>query len=304
MHVATVVVTFNRLELLQQCLGALCAQTRPPDSIYVVDNASTDGTTGWLRDGLPTIFPGVAVVFLGENTGGAGGFSRGLDEAVRCGADWVWMMDDDALPHPTSLEELLLVCDEPGNVYGSLAVCGDVPAWTTTLVGHGGCAVGKVADVPARAGVDFLPFLGFMIHRTLVDRIGLPDAGFFILSDDTEYCLRARSGGAAIVLAGHSHIEHPQTERRYVRLPFRRITYLSLPPWKRYYHTRNKILIARRYFGIRLLTQTIPGLLARFVLAMVHEPDRPAQALAFFAGAVDGLAGRTGRRHEKWHIRW
>jgi rhamnopyranosyl-N-acetylglucosaminyl-diphospho-decaprenol beta-1,3/1,4-galactofuranosyltransferase len=39
-----VVVTYNRRELLEQCLDALLAQTRPPDRILVVDNASTDGT--------------------------------------------------------------------------------------------------------------------------------------------------------------------------------------------------------------------------------------------------------------------
>jgi rhamnopyranosyl-N-acetylglucosaminyl-diphospho-decaprenol beta-1,3/1,4-galactofuranosyltransferase len=42
--VAAVVVTYNRKELLRQCLGGILAQTRPVDAIYVVDNASTDGT--------------------------------------------------------------------------------------------------------------------------------------------------------------------------------------------------------------------------------------------------------------------
>lgn len=303
MHVATVVVTFNRLELLKECLHALSAQSSPPDSIYVIDNASTDGTGDWLRDSLSVLFPGVVAVTLEKNTGGAGGFCRGLSVALDHGADWVWMMDDDARPHTSALEELMCVCEDPGNVYGSIAVQGEDTAWATTLVDQGNRVVSKVASVPPRARVDFLPFLGFMIHRTLVARIGLPDASFFILSDDTEYSLRARKSGAHIIVAGRSRIEHPKTERQTVNLPFREMTYLRLPPWKRYYHTRNKILIARRYYGVKLFTQTLPGLLARLLLAMLKEQNRPAQAWAFFAGTMDGLLGRAGYRHEKWRIR-
>ena len=46
-NVAAVVVTYNRLELLRQCVEALRAQTTACD-ILIVDNASTDGTANWL----------------------------------------------------------------------------------------------------------------------------------------------------------------------------------------------------------------------------------------------------------------
>jgi rhamnopyranosyl-N-acetylglucosaminyl-diphospho-decaprenol beta-1,3/1,4-galactofuranosyltransferase len=301
-HVATVVVTFNRRALLEACLRALASQSRPADCVYVVDNASTDGTATWLQEWLPLHLPGTELILMPDNQGGAGGFARGLGEAVNAGADWVWMMDDDARPHVSALEELLRVSDNPANVYGSLAISGEDTSWETPLADESGRVISRVSDVPARAPVQFLPFLGFMIHRTLVEKIGLPDASFFILSDDTEYCLRARTSGAQIIIAGNSLIDHPKSERYVVHLPFRRLTYLSLPPWKRYYHTRNKLLISRRYFGVRLLTQTIPGLLFRLLAAVIHEPDKPKQVWAFCAGMLDGLLGRAGRRHQRWGI--
>ena len=43
-RVCAVVVTYNRVELLRECLTALESQTRPVDRILVVDNKSTDGT--------------------------------------------------------------------------------------------------------------------------------------------------------------------------------------------------------------------------------------------------------------------
>ena len=45
--ICTVVVTFNRLELLQGAVSALKKQTFPSD-ILVVNNGSTDGTSEWL----------------------------------------------------------------------------------------------------------------------------------------------------------------------------------------------------------------------------------------------------------------
>src|SRR3954454_4454835 len=86
--VCAVVVTYNRLDLLTRCLEHLEAGSRPPDSILVVDNASTDGTAAMLAER-----GGVEVLRLAQNGGGAGGFERGLEHAFRQGHDWLWLLD-------------------------------------------------------------------------------------------------------------------------------------------------------------------------------------------------------------------
>jgi GT2 family glycosyltransferase len=301
-HVTALIVTFNRRALLMQALSAIAGQTRPPDRILIVDNASTDGTRdllqseGWLQR------QDVELLALNDNTGGAGGFSVGLKQAMENGADWVWMMDDDAEPHPDALAELMRVATMPGNVYGSLATSGASTSWAMTLL-ETQTKTMLVSDFPACAEVLGLPFLGILVHRELVERIGLPDAGLFIAGDDVEYCARARRAGARIFVAGKSHIEHPQSQPYPTRFLFHELTCLALPPWKRYYDTRNRILIARRHFGIRLLTQTLPGLFVRWLATLRKEPRKWAQSWAFVAGLTDGLLGRKGKRHEKWGIR-
>jgi GT2 family glycosyltransferase len=300
--VATVIVTYNRKKLLEKCLSAILLQTRPPDYLFLIDNASTDGTAKWLRDWLPRRIPRAEVIGFSQNLGGAGGFAEGMRHSVTSGADWIWMMDDDAEPHPQALEELMKVADNPANVYGSLAVKGPDTSWTTTLLDQNKRTVDKAADVPDRARVQSLPFLGFMMHRELVGKIGLPDAGYFIAADDVEYCMRAERAGADIIIAGRSHIEHPKSDRYTARLPGRHLICLKLPPWKRYYDTRNRLLIARKYYGIRLLTQTIPGSCVRLFAALIYEPRKLAQLWAFIAGMTDGLLGLKGRRHAKWGI--
>lgn len=300
--IVTVVVTYNRLSLLKECIATLQAQTYAPSTIFIINNASTDGTGEYLDTVAGEHLGQVFVTHLAENAGGAGGFSEGLRLALANGANWIWMMDDDAEPHPTALEELMKVAKDPANVYGSLATKGPDTSWTTTLLDPHSHTVDNAANVPNEARVQSLPFLGFMIHRDLVQKIGLPDAGYFIAADDIEYCMRAERAGAQLIIAGRSRIEHPKSDRYEAQLPGRRLVCLRLPPWKRYYDTRNRLLIARKYYGIRLLTQTIPGSFVRLFATMRYEPRKLAQLGAFCAGMIDGLLGIKGRRHAWWRI--
>ncbi len=72
-RIVAVVVTFNRLDMLRRQLARL-AEIPELDEVLVVDNASTDGTGEWLRTQ-----PVHRRSSLTENTGGAGGFSHGLE---------------------------------------------------------------------------------------------------------------------------------------------------------------------------------------------------------------------------------
>ena len=76
-EVAAVVVTYNRKDLLQQCVNKLQNQTCSLD-ILIIDNASTDGT-GELFVGSPN---NVFYINTGANLGGAGGFSFGTKKAA------------------------------------------------------------------------------------------------------------------------------------------------------------------------------------------------------------------------------
>lgn len=300
--IVAVVVTYNRCQLLSRCLAALEAQSLSPSRILLIDNASDDGTHEMVASRTP---PPIAFEYvrLDENGGGAGGFAEGLRRGASPGPCWLWIMDDDAEPHADALEQLMRVATNPTDVYGSLAVNGGDTAWTTTLLTAAGAReVDIAADVPRCARVLSLPFLGFLAHSTLVDRIGLPDVGYFIAGDDIEYCLRARAAGAKIFVAGESRIEHPRATREKIRWLGRDIAYLSLPPWKRYYDTRNRILTARRHHGRVAWLAVLSSTVVRFIIAMSRDKGRRAQARAFLGGTLDGIRERKGARHASWGI--
>jgi len=302
MNIYTIVVTYNRKNLLLECLGALEQQTLLPNKVLIVDNASTDGTLNLLKEKGFLEKSLFELLALNDNTGGAGGFYAGMRYALEQDADWVWMMDDDAKPHINALEELMKIAKEPQHVYGSLAVNQEHTSWQMELLGDAQIVTRLKADIPAKAQVKMLPFLGFMVHRELVEKIGLPDAEFFIAADDVEYSVRAQKQGAKIYIAGNSQIEHPSSYPYYVNFLGLRFTCIAIPPWKRYYDVRNRILIAKKYFGMRLYTQTLPSILLRLIATLSTEPDKLKQLKAYSVAVLDGLLQRKGRRHDLWNL--
>ncbi|RYY64396.1 MAG: glycosyltransferase, partial [Chitinophagaceae bacterium] len=85
--VIAVVVTYNRQQLLSQCIDALRSQTRRPDTILVVNNGSTDNTEDWLKIQKD-------IIFISQgNTGSAGGFHTAIQYAFKNGYTWTWCMD-------------------------------------------------------------------------------------------------------------------------------------------------------------------------------------------------------------------
>ncbi len=74
-----------------------------PDRVIVVDNASGDGTAAMVRDR----FPDVDLLELPRNIGGAGGFSAGMARALAGDPGLLWLLDDDTVPEPGALRELL-----------------------------------------------------------------------------------------------------------------------------------------------------------------------------------------------------
>src|SRR5688500_20251395 len=90
--VCAVVLTFNRKALLVECLDAVLGQSRPPDHVVVVDNASTDGTRELLREN--GLLERVEWIPLERNLGSSGGFHHGVAAARRGSWDWVCVMDE------------------------------------------------------------------------------------------------------------------------------------------------------------------------------------------------------------------
>ena len=296
---AAIVVTYNRRQSLVEVITALLNQTLACDLI-VVDSASTDGTPDSLHVLGYIENPRIHYIRLPENLGGSGGFFQGLKYAVQGDWNWFWMMDDDAIPEPEALENLVKFAKNPWTAYGSAAVNWEHGkrklCWPAIIDNHGNKRFIESPDALAETEeVDMIPFLGFFIHRCLVDRIGYPDPGFFICADDKEYCERIKRRNGKIVLVKSSIINHPLAQVVIHDFGFFQVASRSLPPWKEYYDVRNKILIAKRYFGIRVWTQTLPGIFWRAGLEAIRNKNRRTLMAITMKAVLHGLLNRGGK---------
>ncbi|MDY6986989.1 MAG: glycosyltransferase family 2 protein [Thermodesulfobacteriota bacterium] len=298
--IATIVVTHNRKELLLNCIEDLLSQTHPCD-IIVVDNASTDGTGSNLQDKGYLDDDRIHYFRLGENLGGAGGFHHGLKYAMSHGWEWFWLMDDDAEPERSALKNLVLRAEDSNTVYGSVAMgikngtkrlC-----WTKKVIDTGRLkSINDYERLQDVQEVQNVAFLGFFIHRDLVQAIGLPDPTYFICRDDYEYCERAKKSGARFILVKNSVIGHPVKGISRFRVLGMDIWYRNMPPWKTYYDTRNTILLVKAHYPTLLWRRTIPGMLLQSLCNVFTEKDRPFLLYAYAIGILDGLRNRRGQR--------
>jgi rhamnopyranosyl-N-acetylglucosaminyl-diphospho-decaprenol beta-1,3/1,4-galactofuranosyltransferase len=254
-RISAVVVTYNRLTLLQRLVPAL-GGVKGLDEILVVDNHSSDGTAGWLREQAATSPVPVLTRTLPANLGGAGGFSEGLRWAVERGAELAWLMDDDGLPDPECLSALL-EHDGTLDFWGPVVVDEADPDSLVFPIRLPGSArvVRRLPEVEAAAedglvrGI-VIPFNGVLVTRDLVERIGLPRAEFFIWGDDHEYRLRAERAGARVATVTAARVRHPSVGNLGTPMAFGRTTYNDTPSdLKHYCMARNNLVNLREYGG-------------------------------------------------------
>jgi rhamnopyranosyl-N-acetylglucosaminyl-diphospho-decaprenol beta-1,3/1,4-galactofuranosyltransferase len=293
--VAAVVVTHNRRELLAACIRALHAQERPPDRIYVVDNASTDGTAAWLADAARSPGPPLVVCRLDRNTGGAGGFRAGIAAATES-ATWLWVMDDDTEPTPSCLRELLEATARHPAHDGPLGLICSRVDWTDgtphTMNGpgfdlRGPTAQGRLYDLAPRG---LLPirqctFVSCLIASDAVRACGLPYADYWIWVDDIEYTARICATHRGYLATASRAIHRTPTNHSCLDAAPARFYYAvrnglwtwrittALSPWERKVYLLSHALLLWRYavrrrFAPAALASIIRGLVA----AVIRKP--------------------------------
>lgn len=238
--IAAVVVTYNRKELLCRCLQALQNQQNPNLDILVIDNASTDGT----RQAVETLaLPQIRYMNTGRNLGGAGGFSYGVRAAAQSGYEYLWLMDDDTLPEPESLQAFLQADSELQGHYGWLSSRALTPEGEDQPMNRQ-----RVTPYRDIAGYEqkLIPsvmasFVSLFLRTETVRSFGLPIAEFFIWSDDWEYTRRI-SRRLPCYTVPASRVIHAMKKNTVVNIA------ADVPErWNRYrYFYRNDVYLYRR----------------------------------------------------------
>jgi glycosyltransferase involved in cell wall biosynthesis len=308
MRVLAHVHTFNDADVIEQALDALQRQTRPPDAIVIVDNASTDAT-------LDRTFPkGVTVVRNLTNLGSSGAVGVGFTHAMEQEFDWTWILDADSVPEPDALENLLgffqrLPASQREQV--SFLACrlvngsgGDEEHRPISLTRSSFEFVSLDADA-GYCRCDCFIWSGSLFRMPAVAKIGLPSADYFIDLSELEYGYRARQLGLTgyIVNSGLLHQDvgrPPGVVTRTCRFGPFSFRLLELSPLRCYYHVRNML-----YFWLYQCRPPRPLWVFRSIVHAIFYPRtfalRPVShgrhLIACYRGAWDGLTGHMERRY-------
>ena len=246
---AAVIVTFNRSAKLSKVIDAVLAQTVRPDLVFVVDNASTDDTAEVVEAKTD---PSLRYVRLSQNTGGAGGFHEGMRIAYGQGAQFLWIMDDDAYPEPDALRLLLAgILDFEDRFQWKPSFACSAVRWTDGSL----CEMNTpspVWDWPRfySAETPYLlvkscSFVSVLIPRWAVKTHGLPIKDYFIWFDDSEYTQRIAKSYPGI-FCPDSVVIHDTPDNQGVNYGL--ITPGSI--WKFRYGARNETSFHLRERGI------------------------------------------------------
>ncbi len=301
--------TYNDEDVIGLSLAAVLAQTRAPDAIVIVDNASTDGT-------LQRAFAGqVTVIRNSDNLGTSGAVVVGMQHALQHGFDWIWVLDADSAPHPDALEQLLafhraLPAAEQQRVQrlGSLGRdnSGDVrlyPGIRFTPLGY--------EPVPAEAAqqpyaCDGLIWSGSLFQVEVIRSLGLPDADYVLDWGEFEYGYQGMRRGYKTYVVPDSRFSHnigtlhspslPAVRRfgplslRLTQMPPIRLYYLirnTLHFWLRVYHERSFAY----YLQVLKSSLWVPKYIVKALLL-----GRRADCKACLLGLRDGLLGNMHHR--------
>jgi rhamnopyranosyl-N-acetylglucosaminyl-diphospho-decaprenol beta-1,3/1,4-galactofuranosyltransferase len=296
MKILAAVVTHNRCALLQRCLENIDTQTRHPDAVLVINNASTDDTLDMLR------IRGTHFITQ-ENLGSAGGWHRCIESALQNGFDAVWLMDDDGFPAANALEHLERALCEGVACASSIVVKESSPtefvfpfpvlnARGLPVIFRRARKLRGVDDLVAASPGGTYPFAHFfngaLIDMNAVRAVGNVDSGFFMFGDEVDYFFRLRQVGRVCSVITALHMHPDVSQRPYT-------------PAKVYYYLKNTLVLNRRYFDWAWVRH---GLAVTAVLLRTAQRNGLGEALsyvvgkrapAFYSAIGRGLAGKVGK---------
>jgi len=256
-----------------ECLESLLKQNYPDFHIFILENGSGDGSAKqmeeWGRTRLGNdffsatikeaegLFFNQKIVLLKskENLGFAGGNNLVIRTAIRIGAKYVWLINNDTIQEKNSLTALVKAAqsnDEVGMVCSKVLYFARpdiIESIGSTLIAPLGIfrhikqGVKDSNVPPVLMEIPYVYGCSFLVRVELINDVGLMDERYFLLREESDWSLRARKKGWKIYSAPTSVVWHKVTHSIGKRSE---IFF--------YYVTRNTLLFMKKHYPLFLPT--------------------------------------------------
>ncbi len=227
--VSIIILNYKQTEDTIQCLDSVYRNNHRRFQVVVVDNDSQDDFSErlvkWAKENgkrvicckdEDMVFPEKGfdqeLIFISnrENLGFAGGNNIGIRYSLECGAEYIWLLNNDTVIEEDALFELIrssLIDERIGLISSKIYVYSD-----RSKVQYDGSSLSYSGKKDIKNDklriVKFAPACSLLIHRDVFKEIGLLEESYFLYFEDNDFCKRANEAGWMILYNPQSKVYH------------------------------------------------------------------------------------------------
>lgn len=241
--VSVIVLNYNSVADTIECVRSLQHLTYSNVEVVLVDNGSDNDEVGVLQRECPDL----PLLQSGANVGYAAGNNLGITYALKNGAEYVWILNNDTVVDPEALSQMVLLAEsenEIGMVGSKIyfhsekdmlwyagATFDVATGGVTSHIGWGRKDKGQFDHI---LDVDYITGCSLLVKKEVIDIIGSMPEEYFLYFEEADWNMAARAAGFRTVIATKSLIWHKvkRTGKAHARFV--------------YYMTRNRFLLIKK----------------------------------------------------------
>lgn len=287
--VCAVVVTYFPDADCAQNLRAIASQVA---ELLVVDNGSSRESLEEVEATVAQI--GARLLRFGENRGIAAALNSGLAFARERGYRWLATFDQDSLATAGMIANMIASL----GVYPHPELAAVITPIHVDRRLHVSYALGEsLASGEGWRELRTAMTSGNLVNVTAAMSVGGFDATLFIDYVDHEFCMRLRRNGYHIIEASGAVLRHSLGEMEVRSLLWRRPRVTHHSPTRRYYITRNRLIVWRQNltFDLRWTLRDMRSFLYELGYIVLWEQEAPKKMRAVARGVLDGIRNARGK---------
>lgn len=317
---AILLLNYNNWRDTVACLRSISKLNKQPQHVLVVDNGSDNESSLYILNELKKYgsltelhntdtfdsLKKYVFVHLDKNVGFSAGNNAGLRLLTKTSCDAFWLLNNDTLLTPTSLEHLCKRISTKQNA----AFCGSTlifmdkknivqctggarisPFFGTSKFINGGKKISEVLTLEpesVESRLDEITGASLLVRKSAVKNCGLMDESFFLYREDSEWSLRARRHGYSLAWAPKSLVYHKEGGTSGAKSSGngnKKSLFVD------YLEMRNRFFLVRKYYAMSLPL----ALLSLFFVYINRIKRRQLDRLPILTkAAFQGILGHMG----------
>lgn len=254
--VCCIILSYNGKLLTIDCIRSVLESYYPSFTILIVDNASSDGSVGTIKEIFSAEMKTGKVILIEnrENLGFAGGNNVGILYALEKQYDYVLLLNNDTIIDPEMIRHMI----SGMNDFPDAGICGpkiyyftpsdqiwfsggEVSLWKGKSR-HIGIRERDIGQYDKPAKCDYITGCGMLIKKEVLDKVGLLDTVYTLYSEDADFCMRARKAGYDSVFIPKAKMWHKISSATGGQLKWKKIklkmksNFIFYKRYARFYH--------------------------------------------------------------------